>query len=82
MRCYEILCVEKLKRRAMARNLVCGRDQVTRRIGQSRCVQHLANVASRLGSTLVMMKKSESRCDKDQKYATQQRDGWSHKSEL
>ncbi len=65
MRCNEILCVEKFKRRDVARNLVCGRDHVTRRICQSRRVQHLAYVAGSLGSTFVMMKKSESRCDKD-----------------
>ena len=41
----------------MARNLVRGRDQVTRRIGQSRRVQHLADVASRLRALGVVMQK-------------------------
>ncbi len=57
MRCNEILSVKKLERRAIARNLMRGRDQTTRRIGQNRCMQHLANVASRLGALGVMVQK-------------------------
>ena len=61
MRCDEILCVEKLERRAMARNLVRRRDQIIRGKGESRSVQHLANVASRFGSLGVMVEKREAR---------------------
>jgi hypothetical protein len=71
MRCNKIFRVEKLERRALARNLVRYRNQIMRRKCESGSVQHLAYVAGRLRSTLVMMKKSESRCDKDQKYAAQ-----------
>ena len=46
MRCNEILCVEKLERRAMARNLVRCRNQVIRGKRESRSVEHLAHVAS------------------------------------
>lgn len=59
MRCYEILGVEELERRAVARNLMRGRNQVARRISESRCVQHLANVASRLGPLGVMVQKRD-----------------------
>src|SRR5579862_5567725 len=69
VRCNEILCVEKLERRAMARNLVRGGDQVTRRIGESRRVQHLANVASRLRALRVMVQKGYSRHDVEKHHA-------------
>jgi len=55
MRCYEILYVKNLKRRAVARDLVRDRDQISRRIGEGRSVQHLANVASRLRTFGVMV---------------------------
>src|ERR1700722_8235688 len=48
MRCNEILCVEKLERRAVARNLVRRRNQVIRRERQRGSVQHLADVAGRV----------------------------------
>ena len=59
MRCNEILCVEKLECRAVARNLRRGRDQITRRIGESRSVQHLADVAGCLRALGVMVQKRE-----------------------
>jgi hypothetical protein len=66
MRCYEVLSVEELERRAVARDLVRGRNQITRRIGESRSVQHLANVASRLGTLGVMVQKCEAGDDVEQ----------------
>ena len=59
MRCYEIYRVEKLERRAMARNLVRDGNQPIRRRGERRCVQYLADVASRLGSLGVVVHKGE-----------------------
>jgi len=58
----------------MARNLVRGRDQVTRRIGQSRRVQHLANVASRFGSLGVMVQKRYSGYDVEKHHAAKNRE--------
>ena len=55
----------------MPRNLVCGRDQVTRRIGQSRRVQHLANVASRFGSLGVMVQKRDAGYDVEKHQAAE-----------
>ena len=43
----------------MARDLMRGRDQIARRIGESRSVKHLADVASCLGSFGVMVKESD-----------------------
>jgi hypothetical protein len=59
MRCNEILGIEKLERRAVARNLVRCRDQITRRISKSRSVQHLTDVASCFRSLSVVVKKCE-----------------------
>lgn len=73
MRCNEILCVEALKGRAVARNLVRSRNQIMRRKSQSRCVQHLANVAGRLGS-LVMVQKSDAGHDVEKHQAAENRE--------
>lgn len=70
MRCNEILCVEKLERRAVARNLVRCRDQNTWRIGESRSMQHLADVASCLRALRVMVQKREAGHDVEQHDAT------------
>ena len=70
MRCNEILCVEKLERRAVARNLMRGRDQVIRRKGESRSVQHLADVARRFRS-IVMVQKRGAGCDVEQHNAAE-----------
>ena len=66
MRCNEIRCVEKLERRAMARNLVRCRDQNSRRIGESRSMQHLTNVASCLRALSVVVQKREAGHDVQQ----------------
>ena len=66
MRCNEILCVEKVERRAVTRNLVRSRNQMMRRKRESRCVQYLADVASRLGSLCVMVEKREAGNDVQQ----------------
>ena len=63
MRCNEILSIEELERRAVTRDLVRGRDQITRRISESRCVQHLADVTSRLRSLGVMVQESDAGYD-------------------
>jgi hypothetical protein len=73
MRCNEILCVEQLERRAAARNLVRRRDQVIRRKRESRSVQHLADVASRFGS-LVMVQKSDAGHDIEEHQAPKNRE--------
>jgi hypothetical protein len=65
VRCNEILCVEKLKRRAMARNLMSSRNQKSRRKGESRSMQDLADVASRVW-TIVMVQKRGARRDVEQ----------------
>jgi hypothetical protein len=57
MRCNEIPCVEKLERRAMACNLVCCRNQIIRGKGESRSVQHLADVASRVWAIVMVQKR-------------------------
>lgn len=69
MRCYEIRDIEEFGGGAAARNLMCNRDQIMRRKCESRCMQHLANVASRLGSLGVMMHKGEPRHDIEQHQA-------------
>ena len=69
----EILCVEKLERRAMARNLVRGGDQITRGVCESRSVEHLADVASRVGS-IVMVQEGDARCDVEQHEAAKDRE--------
>jgi hypothetical protein len=61
MRCNEILCVEKLERRAMARNLVRRGDQKIRRKGKSRGVQHLADVASCVWPVVMVQKRGTGR---------------------
>ena len=61
MRGYKIFRVEKLECRAVARDLVCCRDQIMRRKSESRSVQHLADVASRLRSLGVMVEKCDAR---------------------
>jgi hypothetical protein len=66
MRCNEILCVEKLERRALARNLMRCRNQIIRRKGEGRSVQHLADVASCLGTLSVMVQKREAGHDVEQ----------------
>jgi hypothetical protein len=71
VRCNEILCVETLQRRAVARNLVRSRNQIMRRKSQSRCVQHLANVASRLGSLGVMVQKRDAGYDVEKHQAAE-----------
>jgi hypothetical protein len=67
MRCNEILCVEKLERRAVARNLVRSGDQITWRVCESRSVQHLADVASSVGP-VVVVQKGDAGCDVEQHY--------------
>jgi hypothetical protein len=61
MGCNEILGVEKLERRAMARNLVRGRNQIIRGKGESRSVQNLTDVASRVWSIVMMQKRGAGR---------------------
>ena len=61
MRCNEIRCVEELKRRAMARNLVRRRDQIIRRKRESRSVENLANVASRVWPVVMVQKRGAGR---------------------
>ena len=74
MRCNEILCVEKLERRAVARNLVRSRNQMMRRRRESRCVQYLAHVASRLGALGVMVQKRKAGNDVEQHHAAKNRE--------
>ena len=74
MRCNEILCVEMLERRAVARNLVRYRNQIMRRISESRRVEHLADVASRFGSLGVMVHESEAGHDVEQHDAAKNRE--------
>jgi hypothetical protein len=69
MRCYEIRDIEEFGGGAAARNLMRNRDQIKRRKCESRRVEHLANVASRLGSLGVMMHKGEPRHDVQQHQA-------------
>ena len=61
MRCNEILCVEKLERRTMARNLVRCRNQIIRGERESGSVQHLADVASRVWPVVMVQKRSTGR---------------------
>ena len=68
MRCNEILCVEKLERRAVARNLMRCRDQITWGVCKSWCVQHLADVARRVGP-IVMVQKRNAGSDVEQHQA-------------
>jgi hypothetical protein len=70
MGCYEIRYVEELGSGAAARNLMRGWDQITRRIGESGCMQHLADVASRLGSLGVVVHEGEAGHDVQQHQAT------------
>ena len=70
MGCDEILCIEKLECRTVARNLMRRRDQITRRISESGSVEHLADVASRLGALGVMVQKCEAGHDVEQHDAT------------
>jgi hypothetical protein len=63
MRCNKIFRVKKFERRIVARNLVRDGNQVMRRRSESRRVQHLADVASRLGSLGVMVQKGDARHD-------------------
>jgi hypothetical protein len=73
VRCDKIFGVEKLESRAMARNLVRGGDQITRGICQSRSVKNLADVASRVGS-IVMVQESDARRDVEQHEAAEDRE--------
>ena len=66
MRCNKIFGVEKLERRAVARNLVRCRDQITRRISESGSVQHLADVAGGLGTLGVVVQKCQAGNDVEQ----------------
>jgi hypothetical protein len=66
----EILCVEKLERRAVARNLVRSRNQIIRRERESGSVQHLADVASRVWPIVVVQKRNAGR-DIKQHHASQ-----------
>jgi hypothetical protein len=61
MRCNEILCIEELERRAVARNLVRCRDQIIRRKRESGSVQYLADVASRVWPIVMMQKRDAGR---------------------
>ena len=61
VRCNEILCVEELERRAVARNLVRRRNQVIRRERQRGSVQHLADVAGRVWPIVVVQKRGAGR---------------------
>ena len=61
MRCNEILCVKKFERRAIARNLVRRRDQIIGRKRESRSVQHLADVASRVWPIVMVQKRDAGR---------------------
>jgi hypothetical protein len=74
MRCYEILSVKKLERRAVARDLMRSRDQIIRRKREGRCMQDLAKVASRLGSLRVMVKERDAGNDVQEHYATKNRE--------
>ena len=74
MRCNEILCVEKLERRAVARNLVRSRNQMMGRKRESRRVQYLADVASRLGALGVVVQKGEAGNDVEQHHAAKNRE--------
>ena len=74
MRCNKIFRVEKLERRAVARNLMRHRNQIMRRESESGCVQHLADVASRLGSFGVMMQKCDARHDVQKHHAAKNRE--------
>ena len=62
MRRNEILCVEKLERRAVARNLVRRRNQIIRGERESGSVQHLADVAGRVWP-IVMVQERDTRRD-------------------
>jgi hypothetical protein len=75
MRCYEILYVEELKRRAMPSDLMRGRDQVSRRIGERRSMQNLTDVTSRFGALRVMVQKRDARHDVEKHYAAKHGDG-------
>jgi hypothetical protein len=68
MRRNEILCVEKLERRAVARNLVRRRNQIIRGERESGSVQHLADVASRVWP-IVMVQERGTRRDVKQHQA-------------
>jgi hypothetical protein len=69
MRCNKIFRVEKLERRVVARNLMRHRDQIMRRKCESRRVEHLADVASRLGSLGVVVQKRDARHNVEQHHA-------------
>ena len=68
MRRNEILCVEKLERRAVARNLVRRRNQIIRGERESGSVQHLADVAGRV-RPIVMVQERDTGCDVKQHQA-------------
>src|SRR5437016_1158342 len=74
MRCYEIRDIEELGCGAAARNLMRSRDQIIGRKGESRSVEHLANVTSRLGSLGVMMQKRDARHDIQKHHAAKNRE--------
>jgi hypothetical protein len=69
MRCYKIRDVEELRSGAAARDLLRDWNQIMRRKRESRCMEHLADVASRLGSLGVMVHKSEAGHDVEQHQA-------------
>jgi hypothetical protein len=61
MRCNEILCVEELERRAVARNLVRCRNQIIRGERESGSVQYLTDVASRVWPIVMVQKREAGR---------------------
>jgi hypothetical protein len=61
MRRNEILCVEKLERRAVARNLVRRRNQIIRGESESGSVQHLADVAGRVWPIVMVQERDTGR---------------------
>ena len=54
MRCNEILYVEELERRAIARNLMRSRNEIVWRKGERRGVQDLADVAGGFWALVVV----------------------------
>jgi hypothetical protein len=71
MRCNEILCVEKLEGRALARKLMRCRNQIMRRKREGRSVQHLTDVARRLGTLGVVVQKRETGHDVKKDHAAE-----------
>lgn len=74
MRCNEIRDIEELGGGAAARNLMRRRNQIIGRKRESRCVQYLANVASRLGSLGVVVQKRDARHDVQKHHAAKNRE--------